>query len=261
MTSWNPAQYCAFLEWRTRPSHDLAQRVGLTEPRRIVDLGCGPGNSTQVCAARWCSASILGVDSSPEMIEAARRSQPASRFEVDDIGQWARRAPAPAEPIDLIFSSAALQWVEDHADIFPRLLRKLAPGGVLAVQMPAYDAIPNRVMREVAASERWRRWFPHGRANEWRSHALEFYYTVLANKANRLDLWQTDYMQPVSDVQEIVEWYKSTGLRPYLDRITDEAGREDFLHEYHAKLAPYFPTLETGGVAFLFRRIFIVATV
>jgi trans-aconitate 2-methyltransferase len=259
MASWNPAQYGTFLEWRTRPSRDLAQRIDLPSPRRVIDLGCGPGNSTGVCAARWPSASIFAVDSSLEMIEAARTTHPTRRFEVDDIGQWARRAEDPAAPIDLIFSSAALQWVEDHADIFPRLLRKLAPGGVLAVQMPAYDAIPNQLMREMAASEGWRKWFPEGRASEWRSYPLEFYYAVLVRKAKWLDLWQTDYLQPMPDLQGIVDWYKSTGLRPYLDRIMDEAEQRDFLEEYRAKLEPFFPASEESGVPFVFRRIFIVA--
>jgi len=261
MTSWNPAQYSAFLEWRTRPSRDLARRIDLNSPRQVIDLGCGPGNSTAVCVARWPSSHILGVDSSQEMIEAARTSQPSRRFEVDDIGQWARRPEDPSAPIDVIFSSAALQWVSDHVDIFPRLLRKLAPGGVLAVQMPAYNAIPNQLMREIAASDHWRRWFPDGRANEWRSHPLEFYYAALVREAKWLDLWQTDYLQPMPDVQGIVDWYRSTGLRPYLERISDEAEQRRFLQEYRDKLESFFPGSEAGGVPFLFRRIFIVAGV
>jgi trans-aconitate 2-methyltransferase len=259
MNSWNPAQYGTFLEWRTQPSRDLAQRIALTSPRRIIDLGCGPGNSTHVCASRWPSASILGIDGSSEMIAAARAAHPDMQFEADDIGNWANRTAIPTPPIDLIFSSAALQWVENHADLFPRLLHLLAPGGVLAAQMPAYDAIPNRVMRELAASERWRHWFPEGRAKEWRSHSLEFYHSLLTRDAKRLDLWQTDYMQPLPDVQGIVNWYKSTGLRPYLERITDEIAQKDFLQEFAATLAPFYPEMEAGCVPFLFRRIFIVA--
>lgn len=256
--SWNPVQYGTFLEWRTRPSRDLAQRIDLPSPRRIIDLGCGPGNSTEVCAARWPSASILGIDHSPEMLEAARTAHPTTHFEVGDIAEWVRQAPDPAMPVDLIFSSAALQWVENHAEVFPRLLLKLAPGGVLAVQMPAYDAIPNQIMREMAASERWRKWFPAARANEWRSHPLEFYYDVLARHTRRLDLWQTDYLQPMPDLQGVVDWYKSTGLRPYLDSILDEGDQREFLDEFRSKLQPFYPASAAGGVPFLFRRIFIV---
>jgi trans-aconitate 2-methyltransferase len=261
MASWNPTQYGAFLDWRTRPSRDLVQRINLTAPRKIVDLGCGPGNSTSVCAERWPEASILGLDSSPEMIAAARAANPDRCWAVGDIGEWALQPLEPEEQVDLIFSSAALQWVDDHGSVFPRLLEKLSPGGVLAVQMPAYDAIPNRTMREMAASERWRKWFPDGRAREWRSHPLEFYYTALARRARMLDLWATEYLQIMPDVDGIVEWYKGTGLRPYLDRIENDEQRREFLSEHRSCLDTLYPASEAGGVPFLFRRLFIIAGV
>lgn len=260
MSDWNPSLYGTFLEWRTRPSRDLVRRLGDMAPRRIVDLGCGPGNSTAICRERWPGAEIQGLDGSPEMIAAARAAYPGGTWRVDDIGEWTRRPQSHADdPLDLILSSAALQWVDDHSVIFPRLLDKLAPGGVLAVQMPAYDAYPNRTMREMAASERWRRWFPDGRAAEWRSHPLEFYYSTLARQARWLDLWSTDYFHPMPNVDAIVEWYRSTGLRPYLDRIADEGERAEFLNEFRDRLTPAFPVSASGGVAFLFRRLFIVA--
>jgi trans-aconitate 2-methyltransferase len=193
------------------------------------------------------------------MIESARALLPGPQWEVGDIGDWVRQPNHPGERADLIFSCAALQWVDDHADVFPRLIRKLAPEGVLAVQMPAYDALPNRVMREMAASERWRKWFPDRRANEWRSHALEFYYAALSRCAKWLDLWATDYLHIMPGIDGIVEWYKGTGLRPYIDCINDAGERHEFLDEYRASLRPLFPQSEAGGVPFLFRRIFIVA--
>lgn len=222
----------------------------------MIDLGCGPGNSTAVCAERWPHASILGIDASAEMIEAARASRPDLRWSVRDIGEW---IASDDGEVDVIFSCAALQWVDDHAGIFPRLLRKLSPGGALAVHMPAYDAAPNRVMREMAVSERWRRWFPDGRAGEWRSHSLAFYYAVLAPHAKRLDLWATDYFQVMDDVGRIVEWYESTGLRPYLDGIEDVEERRRFLQEFTGRLKPLYPPSEAGGVPFAFRRHFMVA--
>jgi trans-aconitate 2-methyltransferase len=261
MASWNPTQYGAFLDWRTRPSRDLAQRINLTAPRKIIDLGCGPGNSTSVCAERWPEASILGLDSSPEMIATARATQPDRCWVVGDIGEWVLQLSKPEEEVDLIFSSAALQWVHDHGTVFPRLLEKLSPGGVLAVQMPAYDAVPNQTMREMAASERWRKWFPDGRAREWRSHPLEFYYAALARTAKTLDLWATEYLQVMPDVDGIVEWYKSTGLRPYLDYIESDEQRREFLNEFQSRLEAFYPTSQAGGVPFLFRRLFIIAGV
>lgn len=261
MASWNPALYGTFLDWRTRPSRDLVERINITAPQRIIDLGCGPGNSTAACAERWPAASILGLDSSPEMIASARASHPDRSWMVGDIREWALQPANPREQVDLIFSSAALQWVDDHATVFPHLLGKLSPGGMLAVQMPAYDAIPNRLMREMAAAPQWRRWFPDGRAKEWRSHPLEFYYEVLSHSAKRLDLWATDYLQIMPDVEGIVEWYRSTGLRPYLDRIQDDKERVEFLDEYRSRLEKFYPASRAGGVPFLFRRIFIIATV
>lgn len=261
MPTWNPAQYATYLDYRTRPSHDLVNRIELDRPKRIIDLGCGPGNSTAVCAQRWPEASIVGLDNSPEMIASARAMHPEACFIVGNIGDWAAQPSTPENRMDLIFSSAALQWVDDHATLFPRLMEKLAPGGVLAAQMPAYDVIPGREMREMAASSRWRRWFPDGRAKEWRSHPLAFYHATLAGIAKRLDLWATEYFQMLPDVDGIVEWYKSTGLRPYLDAIEDAGERQEFLAELRSRLSPSYPRSEAGGVPFTSRRIFIVAGV
>jgi trans-aconitate 2-methyltransferase len=203
----------------------------------------------------------VGLDNSAEMIESARTTQPNRTWIVGDIGEWVRQPSGIGHEVDLIFSSAALQWVEDHARIFPRLLHKLARGGVFACQMPAYDAIPNQLMRDMAASERWYHWFPNRRAKEWRSHSLDFYYAILVASAKWLDLWATDYLQIMSDVDDIVEWYKSTGLRPYLECIQDNDHRQEFLEEYRSRLSAVYPKSEAGGVPFLFRRIFIVAGV
>src|SRR6478672_10986597 len=126
MASWNPTQYGTFLDWRTRPSRDLAQRIHITAPGQIIDLGCGPGNSTAACAERWPAASIAGLDSSPDMIASARASQPDRRWIVGDIGEWVLKRFKPREQVDLIFSCAALQWIDDHATVFPRLIEKLS---------------------------------------------------------------------------------------------------------------------------------------
>lgn len=257
MPDWDPSQYGKFLENRTRPSRDLAQRLAPFEPRRIVDLGCGPGNSTAVCFERWPNASILGLDRSPEMIQTARASNGRIEWRVCTVEEWIETG----ERADLIFSNATMQWVPDHARVFPQLLERLNPGGMLAAQMPHYEATPNRVLREMAAEARWRKWFPEGRAAEWRSHSLEFYHEVLAPRAAWHDLWATDYMHLMPDVAAIVEWYKGTGLRPYLERIGDDGDRREFLAEYTARLAPSFPTSKAGDVPFLFRRLFIVAGV
>jgi trans-aconitate 2-methyltransferase len=258
MPAWDPAQYLRYSSLRTRPSHDLAQRVRISSPQRIADLGCGPGNSTKVCAERWPGASILGIDSSSAMIEKARAAWPRREWKLADIANWVYHENT--EHFDIIFSSAALQWIPDHAGLFPRLLAWLTPGGVLAVQMPAYDALPNRIMREQAADPAWRRWFPQGRASEWRSHDLEHYHRSLAPHASDLDLWATDYLQAMPDFESIVEWYSGTGLRPYLQAIHNEAEQRRFITEYSDRLRPHYPASAAGGVLFSFRRLFILAS-
>ena len=257
MPSWNPEQYLAFEEQRTRPARDLARSVRIENPRRVVDLGCGPGNSTAVCVERWPGASIVGIDSSTEMISKARSARPDGDWREADIAEWAR--DRDGERFDVVFSNAALQWVVDHEQLFPRLLARVAPGGALAVQMPSYENPANRALRELGASQGWRKWFPDSGAKEWRSHEPDFYYETLAPHAARLDLWTTQYVQIMPDLQSIVEWYKGTALRPYLDAIGDEAESARFLAEFRERLREAYPDSSAGGVLFPFGRVFVVA--
>ncbi len=257
MPTWNPEQYLKFADERTRPCRDLVARVDVSRPLRIIDLGCGPGNSAEVIAGRWPDAAIVGLDSSPAMIESARATFPECEWRAGDIDQW---AAASGERFDVVFSNAALQWVGDHAALFPSLFQHVETGGALAVQAPGnYDGISNRLMRELAASEGWRRWFPEGRAKAWHTHDLDYYYDALAPHAARLDLWATEYWHAMPGAAAIVEFYKGTGLRPYLDVIGDARERERFLAEYLEMLQPEFPPRPDGMVLFPFRRIFIVA--
>ena len=257
MPTWNPEQYLKFAEQRTQPCRDLAGRVDVWRPLRIIDLGCGPGNSAEVLARRWPDAAITGLDNSASMIAKAREVRPECEWRLGGIGEWAEESN---ERFDLVFSNAALQWVGDHATLFPRLFEHVETGGALAVQAPGnYDAPPQRLMRDLAASAGWRRWFGNGKAATWHTHDLDFYYDVLVSQAARLDLWATEYWHVLPDAAGIVEFYKGTGLRPYLDVIGDGAERERFLAEYLEALRPEFPLQADGCVLFPFRRIFIVA--
>src|SRR5277367_1378727 len=132
MPTWNPYQYLKFAEERSRPCRDLATRVEVAAPQRIIDLGCGPGNSAEVLSARWPNAAITGLDSSSAMIDAARAAAPRGEWRIGDIAAWAKGE----ERFDVVFSNAALQWVGDHAAVFPQLLSRVAEGGALAVQIP-----------------------------------------------------------------------------------------------------------------------------
>src|ERR1051325_10343174 len=171
MPSWNSEQYLKFAGERTQPAIDLAARVAIDAPARVVDLGCGPGNSTAVVARRWPQAAVSGVDNSAAMLTSARKEFPHWSWSEGDIATWSASTGAP---FDVVFSNAALQWVPDHRRQFPRLLEQVAPGGALAVQMPAnLDSPPQRLMRDLATSVHWRAHFPRLPVT-WHSHPPEF---------------------------------------------------------------------------------------
>jgi len=261
MPDWSPNQYLKFAEERTQPCRDLAARIAVPNVRRVIDLGCGPGNSTAVLRDRWPHAEFSGLDSSADMIEQARREYPQQRWIAADISEWAAAHDgANAGLFDVVFSNAALQWVDDHAGVYPRLLSHVAPGGALAIQIPGnIDALPHRLMREVAATPEWSRRFPPGKVRQWHHHEMEFYYDVLASAAARLDLWATEYLHILPDAEAIVEWYRGTGLRPFLEILEADTDRQRFTADYLAALRPHYPPRAAGGVLFPFRRIFLVA--
>jgi trans-aconitate 2-methyltransferase len=256
MTAWNAAAYLKFGDQRTRPCRDLAARVEVPAPAKVIDLGCGPGNSTAVLHDRWPAAEITGLDSSPEMLTKARKDLPAALWVQGDIARWAEEE---GERFDLVFSNAALQWLPDHGALFPKLLGRVTPGGALAVQVPAYSDQPGqRLIREVAGLPKWRARFTREPA-DWHAESVEFYYDALAKRAARLDLWETVYVHVVDGPQEVVEWYRATGLRPFLSVLPTDAYRDEFVAEYLEALRPHYPPRQDGKALFPFRRLFLLA--
>src|SRR5262249_37352599 len=158
---------------------------------------------------------------------------------------------------DVVFSNAALQWVPDHAALFPRLLEQVASGGALASQVPANLHAPaHRLMRELAASTEWRGEFPAGGVREWHVQEPGFYFDALAPHAALVDLWGTDYIQVMPSAEAIVDWYRGTGLRPFLDALATEADRQQFSADYLAAIREAYPSQQNGQVLFPFRRLF-----
>jgi trans-aconitate 2-methyltransferase len=254
MPTWNSEQYLKFADERTRPAVDLAARVALESPRRVVDLGCGPGNSTAVLARRWPHAELTGLDNSPAMLAAARKDCPQGHWQEGDIAAW-----AAAEPFDLVFSNAAMQWIPNHAKVVPQQFAQVAQGGAWAMQIPAnLGAPPHRIIRELALSASWRDKF-RAPTREWRPEIPAFYYDTLAPLAVRVDIWETEYLHVLPNVDAIVEWYRGTGLRPWLDALADDDARTKFLADYRNALAPEFPPQSDGRVLFPFRRLFVIA--
>ncbi len=247
MPTWNPGQYLKFAAERTRPCRDLASRISLPGVRRIIDLGSGPGNSTEVLASLWPNAELTALDSSREMVEMGRQQYPNYRWISGDIVPW---TAGDTGEFDIVFSNAALQWVPDHAAVFPQLLKRVSSCGALAIQMPAdVNAPAHKLMRDLAASP----------VREWYAHDIGFYYDLLSMRASSVDLWETTYNHVLENAEGIVEWYKGTGLRPFLDALGTDAEREQFTLEYLQGIRKAYPPQQDGRVLFPFRRIFLIA--
>jgi len=246
---WDPAQYGRFAAERARPGLDLLARLADETPNVVVDLGCGPGYLTARLQRQWPRAHVLGIDSSPQMLAAARRDHPGLAWQRADIADW-----RPDRPPDLIFANASLHWLPDHAALLPRLLGSLAAGGVLAVQMPRSHDLPSHVAMRQAAAD-----FPATAEMASRADPVatpQAYYDLLAPHAAALDIWEVDYLHALQGDDAVVEWTKGTGLRPLLKALGDEA--EAFLARYRALIAAACPRRADGVTLYPFRRLFIV---
>ena len=252
--AWDPEQYLRFGEERLRPALDLLAHVAHPEPRRVVDLGCGAGSAMPALRARFPHAALRGVDGSAAMLAKAR----AAGFDTEeaDIARW-----SPAEPVDVLFSNAALHWLPDHATLFPRLLGALARGGgVLAVQMPHMHAAPVRAAQDRLATEgpwaerlRGVRSAPPVPDPAW-------YYDLLAPRTAALDIWRTEYLHVLRGEDSVMRWAMGSSLRPYTDALNAEPGlRDEFLAAYASEMRRVYPPQPDGAVLLPFRRLFIVA--
>ncbi|GKT22790.1 trans-aconitate 2-methyltransferase [Acidovorax sp. SUPP3334] len=254
MLDWNPALYRRYEDERTRPAHELLARVPHPAPVHVVDLGCGPGNSTELLVRRFPEARVTGIDNSEAMLVSARERLPGVDFVLGDIARW-----VPDVAPDLIYANASLQWVAEHETLIPRLFDSLAPGGVLAIQMPDNRQEPtHRLMREVAAEAPWRE--PIGDADALRTELFGIgrYYDLLAPRAERMDAWHTVYQHVMESPAAIVEWVRATGLNPFIDPLSDPL-RESFLAEYQRRVDAAYAVRSDGRRLLAFPRMFIVA--
>jgi|SRR6266700_7412209 len=254
MPTWDADLYLRFANERTQPAADLAARIQLANPLRIIDLGCGPGNSTQILRQRWPAADIIGLDSSAEMIAAAEKSYPAGKWRVQDIATW-----SGADTFDVVFSNAVLHWLPEHEALFPRLFTRVSPGGVLAVQMPAHLESPlHRLILEIAALQQWRERLQKARA-AITGHTPGFYYDVLQPLAATVVLWHTEYQHVMEGPQAILDWIRGTGLRPFLEALEDRAEQQRFEAILLTGIERTYPRQADGRILFPFRRLFLVA--
>jgi trans-aconitate 2-methyltransferase len=227
--------------------------VASASPAVVHDLGCGAGNVTRLLLERWPGAAVTGVDGSAAMLAAARAVAPEVTWVQGDIGAW--RGPRPA---DVVFSNAALHWLDDHPRLFPRLVADLASGGALAVQMPRNHGAPSHTEMVLAAE-----------AGPWRERLRAVlrarpvaeaaaYHDMLAPHVSRLDIWETEYLHVLEGDNPVVEWTRGSALKPLLDAL-EEAERAGFQAEYAARIARAYPARPDGRTLFPFRRLFIVA--
>lgn len=252
--AWDPAQYLAFADHRQRPALDLLARIPLISPQTVYDLGCGPGTITKILRRRWSEAVIMGIDGSAAMLERARREAPGVEWIEGDLARW-----TPRQPAELIYSNAALHWLDDHESLFSRLIGQVSEGGILAVQMPRNHRAPSHTgMAETIAEGPWAAKLAGVRSIR-AVHDPAFYYDILARHCRDLDIWESEYLHVLEGERPVVEWTSGTALKPYLDAL-DGAERTEFLARYGARMARAYPPRADGRTLFSFRRLFIVAT-
>jgi trans-aconitate 2-methyltransferase len=249
--TWDPKHYLTFADERTRPAAELVARIDSPSPKHVVDLGCGPGNSTAIVAARWPEAALEGLDSSPEMIESAKISGAKAKFVVGDVATW-----QPTAPYDVVFSNATFQWLPDHQRLLPRLMSFVARGGSFAFQVPHnQDAPSHALMRETAADGPWSSKLADVR--EISVLSPDVYYGILAAPGRTLDIWETEYLHVLKGEDPVYRWVGATGLRPFVHALAG-AERDTFTDAYRAKLRHAYPRRADGTTLFPFKRLFVV---
>lgn len=256
MPGWDPNLYLQFSAQRARPATDLIAQIALDTPARIVDLGCGTGNSTEQLHQRWPQAQLTGVDNSAEMLSQARANRPEWKWVDSSVEAW-----EPDSSYDLVFSNACLHWVADHGKLFPRLLTYVAPGGALAVQMPnSYHLPAHALMKEVANEPKapWARILA-GASESCHVQPPEFYYDVLSQAAGRLNIWQAEYLQIMEGPQAILDWVRSTAMRRYSVPLPNDEMRRLFEQRCLERFREAYPANDRGKSLFPYRRIFIIA--
>jgi len=251
--TWDPDRYLTYADERGRPFVDLVARIGATDPHTIVDLGCGPGNLTALLADRWPDASVVGLDSSPEMIAKARAAGGRIAYDVADLRAW-----TPAAPVDVLVSNATLQWVPGHLDLLPTLVRAVAPGGWFAFQVPGNFDEPSHTIRdELAAQAPYADHTAGVAVPSSRDPAV--YLDALAALGCTVDAWETTYLHLLTGPDPVFTWVSGTGARPTLQALPDDL-RPGFEAEFKRRLAAAYPE-HAYGVVLPFRRVFVVAQV
>ncbi len=253
MSEWNPEQYLKFKNQRTQPAIDLAKRVIKHRPGKILDIGCGPGNSTAVLADRFPDSYVLGVDNSEDMIKKAAKAFPNIRFQLCDAALEIDKLNS----YDVIFSNACMQWIPNHKQFIPKLMDKLNTGGVLAVQIPMNSQEPLlKIMDNVVKEPKWNFSLSNIETNE--TLLPEEYFDILSNCSSSFDIWETVYYHNMPTIQAMIEWIKGTRLRPYLNAL-DSSKASELEQEIFSQATRVYSPQQNGEIIFRFRRFFFTA--
>jgi len=254
VSDWNPAGYLKFARERSQPAIDLVMRIIHDNPESILDIGCGPGNSTGILYDRWRNARITGLDSSQAMLAKAKKSNDSIKWILGDAGQDLSHLGK----FDVIFSNAAFQWIPRNESLINRLFQMLNPGGVLAVQVPYMEKMPiHTIIEEVAHRDNWAGFFA-SMSTPYKMNPPNFYYDVLESLTPEISLWETRYFQIMNSHDDLVQWCRSTALHPYLDCL-DETQKKKFESDILAEIKIHYLPTKNGKVLFPFDRIFFIA--
>jgi trans-aconitate 2-methyltransferase len=251
---WNPELYLKFDKERTQPSIDLVSRIDFINPRKIIDIGCGPGNSTQILLQRWPDSQITGIDNSPAMIEKAKKDFPNQEWRIVDAGNDEIK-----EKFDIAFSNATIQWIPNHADLLKRFYKLLSDRGQIAIQLPLFfDMNIGKSIESIARDNRW-----SSKTRVVRElftiHDYSFYYDNLSELYHSIDIWVSDYVHILDSHVSILEMIRGAGLRPYLDRLETDIDKKDFEETVLKEIVKDYPLQKDGKVLFPFKRLFFIA--
>ncbi len=251
---WNPDLYLKFDKERIQPSIDLVTRINCEKPEKIIDIGCGPGNSTQILAQRWPGAKILGIDNSSAMIDKAKSDYPHQEWMIMDAGN-----DEINEKFDLVFSNATIQWIPNHAELLKRFYNLLTSTGMIAIQLPLFFDMPiAKSITSIAKQNKWRS-FTEGVTDLFTIHNSSEYYDFLSELYQSVELWESNYVHVMDSHESILEMIRSTGLRPYLDKLDNEEDKKDYEELVLEGIKKDYPLQKNGKVLFPFKRLFFIA--
>lgn len=252
---WNPELYLKYHNERTQPSIDLISRINFPNPRNIIDIGCGPGNSTQILVDRWPKSKIIGIDNSPAMIQKAKSDFPKQKWKIMDANNIDTE-----EQFDIVFSNATIQWLPNHESLLKNLKKLVSEQGILAVQIPLFWDMPiGKSISQISQNDNWKT-LTSEVSKLFTIHNSSFYYDQLSKLFGSVEIWETDYIHILDSQLSILEMIKSTGLKPFLEKLESDSDKNRFEKEVFSEIIVEYPTQKNGKVLFPFKRLFFKAS-